>query len=289
MRVVGGFFSASLYGKTVFSAAFFRRLMTQCGAEIAAQYPTKPPSRWLFSWSMGHAYCHSDLPNHWYFRRRHPDRKMRQVRLIRASQDPSERHRRTREQLWGQCSKQNLSDLCFQVLAQITPKSKDRYGRTIANVRCSTYRSTPILSRGHVINRTSLIADCYSQGGNCGIQLVGQVARDDLQRFLRRLLDPAQRAVPKQHQAKAVSDFHAIVLLLLQGRCALGAVSGVVLNTALSAMNTSLERVTVDALVGQLDRSSGCSIELDNILSQGFNRCALEVLVEYLHIGQSHR
>ncbi|MEG1282480.1 MAG: thermonuclease family protein [Comamonas sp.] len=56
------------------------------------------------------------------------------------------------KQPWGQCSKQNLSDLCFQVLAQITPKSKDRYGRTIADVRCSTYRSTPILSRGHVIN-----------------------------------------------------------------------------------------------------------------------------------------
>ncbi|MEG0976706.1 MAG: thermonuclease family protein [Comamonas sp.] len=39
-------------------------------------------------------------------------------------------------QPWGQRSKQNLSDLCFQVQAEITLKSKDRYGRTIADVRC---------------------------------------------------------------------------------------------------------------------------------------------------------
>ncbi|UXC19992.1 MULTISPECIES: thermonuclease family protein [Comamonas] len=39
-------------------------------------------------------------------------------------------------QPFGQKSKQNLSDLCFQAQAEITPKSKDRYGRTIADVRC---------------------------------------------------------------------------------------------------------------------------------------------------------
>lgn len=39
-------------------------------------------------------------------------------------------------QPFGQRSKQSLSDLCFQVQAEITPKSKDRYGRAIADVRC---------------------------------------------------------------------------------------------------------------------------------------------------------
>jgi len=37
---------------------------------------------------------------------------------------------------FGQDSKQALSDLCYQVQATITPKTKDRYGRTVADVEC---------------------------------------------------------------------------------------------------------------------------------------------------------
>lgn len=40
------------------------------------------------------------------------------------------------KQPFGQRSKQNLSDLCFQVEAQITPRTTDRYGRTVADVSC---------------------------------------------------------------------------------------------------------------------------------------------------------
>lgn len=39
-------------------------------------------------------------------------------------------------QPFGQRSRQNLADLCFKVEATITPKTKDRYGRTVADVEC---------------------------------------------------------------------------------------------------------------------------------------------------------
>ena len=39
-------------------------------------------------------------------------------------------------QPFGQRSRQHLAELCFQVEAKITPRSKDRYGRTIADVEC---------------------------------------------------------------------------------------------------------------------------------------------------------
>ena len=39
-------------------------------------------------------------------------------------------------QPFGQRSRQNLADLCFKVEATITPKTRDRYGRTVADVEC---------------------------------------------------------------------------------------------------------------------------------------------------------
>jgi endonuclease YncB( thermonuclease family) len=39
-------------------------------------------------------------------------------------------------QPYGQRSKEALSALCYQVQATITPKTKDRYGRTVADVEC---------------------------------------------------------------------------------------------------------------------------------------------------------
>lgn len=39
-------------------------------------------------------------------------------------------------QPFGQRSRQHLAELCFQVEATIAPKTKDRYGRTVADVEC---------------------------------------------------------------------------------------------------------------------------------------------------------
>ncbi len=41
-----------------------------------------------------------------------------------------------RRQPFGDRSRQALAALCFQVEAKITPKSKDRYKRTVADVEC---------------------------------------------------------------------------------------------------------------------------------------------------------
>lgn len=41
-----------------------------------------------------------------------------------------------KSQSFGQRSRQNLAALCFQQQATLTPKSKDRYGRTVADVEC---------------------------------------------------------------------------------------------------------------------------------------------------------
>lgn len=39
-------------------------------------------------------------------------------------------------QHFGQVSRQHLAHLCFQQQATITPKTKDRYGRTVGDVEC---------------------------------------------------------------------------------------------------------------------------------------------------------
>lgn len=39
-------------------------------------------------------------------------------------------------QPFGQRSRQHLADLCFQQQAKITPKTTDRYKRTVADVEC---------------------------------------------------------------------------------------------------------------------------------------------------------
>lgn len=39
-------------------------------------------------------------------------------------------------QPFGERSRQHLAELCFQQQATITPKTKDRYGRTVADVEC---------------------------------------------------------------------------------------------------------------------------------------------------------
>lgn len=41
-----------------------------------------------------------------------------------------------KRQPFGEVSRQQLAELCFQQLATITPKTADRYGRTVADVEC---------------------------------------------------------------------------------------------------------------------------------------------------------
>lgn len=41
-----------------------------------------------------------------------------------------------KKQAFGERAKQSLSDLCFNAEAEVTPATTDRYGRTIARVRC---------------------------------------------------------------------------------------------------------------------------------------------------------
>lgn len=54
-----------------------------------------------------------------------------QVKIRLAEIDAPEKN-----QAFGQRSKQHLSEICFQALAAITPRTKDRYGRTVARVQC---------------------------------------------------------------------------------------------------------------------------------------------------------
>lgn len=42
-----------------------------------------------------------------------------------------------KKQPFGTRSKQALADLCFGQQAEVTPQTTDRYGRTVARVRCS--------------------------------------------------------------------------------------------------------------------------------------------------------
>ena len=42
-----------------------------------------------------------------------------------------------KSQAFGSRSKQRLADLCFQKQASVTPRTKDRYLRTVANVECA--------------------------------------------------------------------------------------------------------------------------------------------------------
>lgn len=54
-----------------------------------------------------------------------------QVKVRLAAIDAPEK-----AQPWGQRSRQYLARLCFQQEARIVPRSRDRYGRTVADVEC---------------------------------------------------------------------------------------------------------------------------------------------------------
>lgn len=54
-----------------------------------------------------------------------------QIKIRLAGIDAPEK-----KQPFGQRSRQHLAELCFQVEAKITPRSTDRYKRTVANVEC---------------------------------------------------------------------------------------------------------------------------------------------------------
>lgn len=41
-----------------------------------------------------------------------------------------------KRQAFGQVSRQHLAQLCFEQVATITPRTQDRYGRTVGDVEC---------------------------------------------------------------------------------------------------------------------------------------------------------
>lgn len=55
-----------------------------------------------------------------------------QVRVRIAAIDAPEK-----KQAFGERSRQHLSEICFRAEATITQTAKDRYGRTVADVRCA--------------------------------------------------------------------------------------------------------------------------------------------------------
>jgi micrococcal nuclease len=60
------------------------------------------------------------------------DESKRQVTIRLAEIDAPEKR-----QPFGKRSKQSLSELCFGKQAEIKPRVKDRYGRTVARVNCA--------------------------------------------------------------------------------------------------------------------------------------------------------
>lgn len=63
-------------------------------------------------------------------------------------------------QPFGQRSRQNLADLCFQQHATITPRTKDRYGRTVADVECRGRDA----GQAQVQSGMAWVYDRYSKG-----------------------------------------------------------------------------------------------------------------------------
>lgn len=55
-----------------------------------------------------------------------------EVKIRLAEIDAPERH-----QAYGARAKQSLSDLCFGKQAQVLPRVKDQYKRTVAHIKCS--------------------------------------------------------------------------------------------------------------------------------------------------------
>ena len=72
------------------------------------------------------------------------DRNQHQVKIRLTEVDAPEAH-----QAFGSRSRQSLSDLCFGTQAKITARVKDRYKRTVAQVKCSGFDvNTERVNRG---------------------------------------------------------------------------------------------------------------------------------------------
>ncbi|MFC3686096.1 thermonuclease family protein [Hydrogenophaga luteola] len=63
-------------------------------------------------------------------------------------------------QAFGQRSKQALSDLCFRETATIRPTTRDKYGRTVADVECQGQD----VSMAQVKTGMAWVFDRYSEG-----------------------------------------------------------------------------------------------------------------------------
>ncbi len=65
-----------------------------------------------------------------------------------------------KRQPFGQRSKQSLSDLCYLQQAKLTPKSIDRYGRTVGDVNCRDQDA----ARHQVRAGMAWVFDSYARG-----------------------------------------------------------------------------------------------------------------------------
>lgn len=65
-----------------------------------------------------------------------------------------------KRQPFGQRSKQSLSDLCYLQQARLTPKSIDRYGRTVGDVNCRDQDA----ARHQVRAGMAWVFDSYARG-----------------------------------------------------------------------------------------------------------------------------
>jgi endonuclease YncB( thermonuclease family) len=82
-------------------------------------------------------------------------------------------------QPYGQRSKEALSQLCFKQEAEIAPRNKDRYGRTVADVTCKGQDVARIMVAGG----WAWVYDRYTEIGDAPLykaQDVAQAARKGL-------------------------------------------------------------------------------------------------------------
>lgn len=65
-----------------------------------------------------------------------------------------------KKQAFGQRSKEAMSDLCFQQIATIRPRTTDQYGRTVADVECRNLDAGEVM----VKKGMAMVYDRYASG-----------------------------------------------------------------------------------------------------------------------------
>ena len=90
-------------------------------------------------------------------------------------------------QPFGQRSKQTLSDLCYMTEAKITPRTTDRYKRTVADVECKGQDAGQVLVRSGM----AWVYEKYDKGYDHLYPL-----QDEAMRAKRGLWGPGEAVAP---------------------------------------------------------------------------------------------